>query len=92
MSDEPRLTSLSISLPESQRTWIDAQVAARGYASVSDYLCGLVIAEQERRAQEQLEELLLEGVNSGPGDLDTPELWERLRARAAARVEQRKKS
>jgi antitoxin ParD1/3/4 len=91
MSDETHPPSLGISLPQSQREFVDAEVAARGYASASDYFSELITAEQKRRAQERLEELLIEGVNSGPGDEATPEFWERLRARANQRVEQRRK-
>ena len=85
MSDEPRPTSLSIFLPESQRAWIDEQVAANGYGSPSELVGALITTEQNRRARERLEALLLEGVNSGPGEVITPEYWARLRADLVAR-------
>ncbi len=52
-------------------------------------------AEREvavRRARERLEELLLEGVNSGPGEVATPEYWARKKAELEARaIELRKR-
>ncbi len=92
MSDEPRLTTLSISLPESQRTWIDEQVTAQGYGTTSDYFRALIAAEQKRRAQDRLEKLLLEGLESGPGEVATPEYWARKKAELEARaIEMRKR-
>lgn len=92
MSEAPDPTALSVALSESQRAWIDEQSTANGYGTASDYVRALISAEQQRRAQARLEELLLEGINSGPGQVVTPEYWEKLTARAVERFEQRRET
>jgi len=59
------MTVLSISLSESLKAFVDRRVAEEGYSTPDDYLQALVRQDQERKAQERLETLLLEGVNSG---------------------------
>src|SRR5947209_4259326 len=75
------MAHLSISLPEALREFVDAQVARGGYETASEYLEALIGEAQRREAeQERLEELLVEGLDSGPGIAVTPEYWQRLRA------------
>jgi antitoxin ParD1/3/4 len=73
------MTNLTISLSEEMRTFIEEQAASAGYGTVSDYLKALVREEQMRRAQERLEELLLEGLESGPATPMTAEDWDEMR-------------
>lgn len=74
------MASLTISLPQSLKEYVETQVSACGYSTPSEYLRELLRQDQKQRAQEKLEALLLEGLNSGaPIDI-TPEHWERKRA------------
>jgi antitoxin ParD1/3/4 len=57
------MTTLSISIPDSMREWIDAQLAAGGYANASDYIRDLVRHDQRERESMQL--ALIEGERSG---------------------------
>lgn len=82
------MSSLNISLPEPMRAWIDQQVAKGGYSTASEFLRELVREAQKREAQERLERLLLEGLDSGEPIELTDERWERLRKRVSARVQQ----
>lgn len=76
---------MNVSLPESLRRFAEER-AARGYSSVSEYFRELLRDDQKRIAQERLEELLLEGLDSGEPVEVTPEYWKELRARVRERV------
>lgn len=65
-----------IKLSPERLAYAEEAASAGGYASIADYLTALIDAE--RRAQERLEELLLEGLNSEELDW-TPELFEQIR-------------
>ena len=80
------MTSLNISLPEPMRAWIDEKVAKGGYATPSELVRELIRDAQRRDAQDKLESLVLEGVDSGPAFEMTEQCWEQLRARVANRL------
>lgn len=48
------MATLNISMPDSMREWIDAQVAADRYANASDYIRDLVRRDQRERESMQL--------------------------------------
>jgi antitoxin ParD1/3/4 len=77
------MTTLTISLPESLKAFIDTEVQTKGYGNVSEYVRSLLRAARDKAAETRLESLLLEGLASGePRDL-TPEFWTRLKSDAA---------
>jgi len=59
--------------------FIDAQLAENGYSTASEYIGALIREEQKRQAEEKLEALLIEGLESGPPIEVTPEFWEKKR-------------
>jgi antitoxin ParD1/3/4 len=73
------MTSLNISLPEALREFVDDQVKSGDYGTASEYIRELIRQDQKRAAQEKLEVLLLEGLDSGEPIEVTPEYWERKR-------------
>ncbi len=75
------MTTLNISLPDSMRTFIEQKVAQGGYSTASEYIRQLVRDDQKRAAQERLETLLMEGLESGPSREMTAEDWDELRRR-----------
>jgi antitoxin ParD1/3/4 len=77
------MDDINISLPASQQSFVEDQVASGQYPSVSDYVSELVRADQKAKAQEKLEALLLEGLNSGPATPWTKEDSDRLLKLAA---------
>ena len=79
------MTSMNVSLPESLRKFAEER-AAKGYGSVSEYFRELLRADKHRVAQERLERLLLEGLDSGDPLKVTPELWKSLKARVRERA------
>jgi antitoxin ParD1/3/4 len=77
------MTTVTISLPESLKEFIDAEVRTKGYGNVSEYVRGLLRAAQEKDADTRLETLLLEGLTSGRDISLTPDFWQELKADAA---------
>jgi antitoxin ParD1/3/4 len=80
---KPMMT-VTISMPESLRRFVDTQVKRRGFGNVSEYFRSLVREQQSKEADSQLEALLLEGLESGEDIKVTPKFWSDLKAEAAA--------
>ena len=51
-------------------------MSAGGYSSVSEYVRELIRADQKRRAEERIDMLLLEGLDSGGPIPVTKDFWE----------------
>ncbi|MDR3538521.1 MAG: type II toxin-antitoxin system ParD family antitoxin [Acetobacteraceae bacterium] len=52
------MATMTVSLPEPETDWIEAQVRHGDYASASDYVSDLVRRDRERREQELAAEAL----------------------------------
>ena len=72
-------SSIDVSLPEALSAYVQERVAEGAYRSPSDYIRALVREDMKRRAEERLDELLLEGLNSGPAKPMTERDWAELR-------------
>ena len=55
------MTTMNISLPESLKSFVDEQVASRGYGTSSEYVRELIRKDQERQ---RLRGMLVEGAAS----------------------------
>ena len=86
---EDKMTSMNVSLPESLREFAESR-AATGYSSASEYIRELIRRDKKQAAREKLEELLVEGLESGDPIVVTEEYWESKQADLKAR--QKKKS
>ncbi|MBD2179640.1 type II toxin-antitoxin system ParD family antitoxin [Planktothrix sp. FACHB-1355] len=84
------MTNVNISLPESMRVFIEDQVTKGGYSTASEYIYHLIHQEQNRLAQAQMEELLLEGLDSGEPIEVTDEWWEQKRTDLLERLRKQK--
>jgi antitoxin ParD1/3/4 len=84
------MTTVTISLPESLKEFVDVQVATKGYGNVSEYFRSLLREAQQKEADARLEVLLLEGLASGDPIPVTKEFWTELRAEVVGRVQARK--
>lgn len=73
------MSTMNISLPESLKTFIDTQVAERGYATSSEYIRELVRRELDR---EKLRAIVMQGGASPPGG---PPEFDALRERVRTR-------
>ena len=84
------MQSMNISLPEPLKQFVDGQIADGRYSSVSEYMRELIRADEKRKAEDRLEAMLLEGLNSAETEL-SPTDWSAIRKEALAKVETRKK-
>lgn len=66
------MTTVTFSLPQSMREFIERQVAEEGFGTVSEYLRSLVRDDQKRKARAVVDQALLEGLNSGAASEWTP--------------------
>jgi len=79
------MITVTISLPETLREFVDKQIATGSYGNVSEYFRSLLRTAQEREEQVRLEGLLLEGLVHGGADIPlTRKFWKDLRAGAMA--------
>lgn len=85
------MTSLNISLPKSMRTWIDQQVKVGGYSTASEFVREVLREAQKARARQELEQKLIEGIESGPAIAVDDRYWDDLRKRVSSRIRARKK-
>ncbi len=73
------MATMNISLPESLKSFVDGQVAERGYATSSEYVRELIRQDQERQG---LRVKLLEGAGSPLTAPVDKAYFNRLRKRA----------
>ncbi len=72
------MSTMNVSLPETQKSFVDQQVCERGYATTSEYIRDLIRREQDKQ---KLRDLLLEGMNSPRAGVADAEYFNQLRAR-----------
>lgn len=84
------MESMNISLPDPLKQFVDRQIAQGRYSSVSEYVRELIRADEKRKAEDELEAKLLEGLTSAKSALTAAD-WKEIRAEALAKVAARKK-
>jgi antitoxin ParD1/3/4 len=80
------MTTLNISLPEAMKEFVEAEVAAGGYSTASEYVRELLRDAQKRKEHARIEALLEEGLNSGEPTPMTQGDWDRLEKRLKMRL------
>ena len=84
------MQTMNISLPDQLKEFVDVQVGSGRYSSVSEYVRDLISDDEKRKAQERLEALLMEGIQSGePTDM-TRQDWTDIRAATLKQFEVRR--
>lgn len=78
------MATMNISLPNSMKDWVEAQVKGGKYANSSDYIRDLIRRDQDYQDKhEDLIRALIEGEESGnAGKLDMEEIKRKARRRA----------
>ena len=79
-------TSMNVSLPETLKEYVQERVAEGIYSNPSDYIRALIRSDMKRHSQEQLEAMLLDGINSGSATEMTREDWAGIMANAKERL------
>ena len=72
------MTTMNISLPDALKSFVDEQVASRGYGTSSEYVRELIRKDQDRQ---RLRVLLLGGAASAATAPADREYFDRLRER-----------
>ena len=85
------MTTVTISIPESLKAFVEEQVRTKGYGNVSEYFRELVRDAQAREADQRLEALLVEGLDTGDDIHVTREFWQELKTEAARLLKERAK-
>jgi len=73
------MSTMNISLPDTLKSFVDEQVAGRGYGTSSEYVRELIRKDQDRQ---RLRRLLLDGAESRPGVPADAAYFDTLRERA----------
>lgn len=82
-------TTVNISMPKSMKNDVDEIVEAEGYGNTSEFFRDLVRGRLSERNQRRLEELILEGINSGPATPLTKSDFDDIRKSLTERFEAR---
>jgi antitoxin ParD1/3/4 len=72
--------TMNISLPESLKQWVEAQVSRKGYSTASEYVRDVLRREQEDEARRKINQLLDEGLESGKSTPLNANQWRKIRA------------
>ncbi len=75
------MTTMNISVPDEMKAFVEAEMTQEGYASASEYLRALIRDAQRRRARQELETKLLEGLQ-GPAVQMTRDDWDSIQREA----------
>lgn len=79
----PTTTTMNVSLPETMKSFVEERLDQDGYGTASEYIRDLIRADQKRRAEAQLEALLLKRLqNDAATDFDI----DRVKAEYTRRV------
>jgi antitoxin ParD1/3/4 len=77
------MKTVTISLPESLKDFVQRQLATKGYGNVSEYFRTLLREARAKEEDAKLEALLVEGLASGDEIPLTKEFWQELKNEAA---------
>lgn len=80
-----KVVTMNISLPANLRGALEKKLARRSYGTASEYVRDLIRKDLQREAIAQVDELLLEGIHSGPATPMTDQDWHELRTLAGRR-------
>ena len=82
------MTTMNVSLPDTLRDYIEQQVKIGGYGSSSEYIRDLIRQDQKQKAQEHLQTLLLEGLDSGEALPMSDQDWTEIRQAVQEKLQQ----
>ena len=84
------MQTMNISLPDPLKEFVDHQIAEGRYSSVSEYIRELIRDDEKRKAEQRLESLLLEGLESEESELTRQE-FDDIHRKALMPLKRRKK-
>ncbi|XAL98235.1 hypothetical protein OT109_11560 [Phycisphaeraceae bacterium D3-23] len=85
------MAGINVNMPDELRKFVDEQVKLKGFATPTEYVRQLIRDERKRAAQDKLEQLLIEGLESGPATVLDEEAWDRIERDALKLIAARQK-
>jgi antitoxin ParD1/3/4 len=70
---------MNVSLPSTLRRWVERRASGGGYGSVSEYVRQLVRHDQSERVLQELDQQLIQSIESGPAVPLTGDDWSEVR-------------
>jgi antitoxin ParD1/3/4 len=92
MQQEAAMTTVTVSMPDSLKEFLDHEVETKGYGNVSEYIRSLLREAQAKDADARLEAMLLEGLAGGKDIAVTEGFWRELKANAGRILAKHKRS
>jgi antitoxin ParD1/3/4 len=83
------IATLNISLPDTMKTEVEEIIATEGYGNTSEFFRDLVRNYLKERRERRLEDLLLQGINSGESTPLTKTDFENIKERGLKRLQQK---
>ena len=81
---------MNITLPAGMKKWAQDQAAKRGF-DIDSFFLELLRREKNTDAHERVEQMLVDGINSGESTPVTPATWERIRAKGRKLAKERRR-
>lgn len=85
MASDRELTSMTVSLPATQKDYVKERANASGCSTPSEYIRRLIHADQKAHEREELERKVLAGLDSPSREVGTAE-WRKLRSSLRAKL------
>lgn len=73
------MTDVVVRLPDEAQTFVAERVASGEFATAGDYLLSLIESARRQAIVDRVDQLLLQGLDSGPGIEVTPDFWTKKR-------------
>lgn len=83
------IATLNISLPDTMKAEVENVVATEGYGNTSEFFRDLVRNYLKERRERKIEDLLLEGINSGESTPLSKTDFEKIKERGLQRIQQK---
>ena len=83
------IATLNISLPDTMKAEVEEVIATEGYGNTSEFFRDLVRNYLKERRERKIEDLLLEGINSGESTPLTKTDFEKIKERGLKRLQQK---
>jgi antitoxin ParD1/3/4 len=84
--------SMNISLPAPLKSWVEAQVEARGYSTASEFVRDVLRREQEQAARAAVDARLIQALDSGASRPMTANDWKQIRSEGRKRAQSARKT
>jgi antitoxin ParD1/3/4 len=81
------MSTMTVTLPDSLKAFVESQAARKGYGSPNEYLGALIREDQRKAENDEIEGKLLEALHGPPATLVTAETWGAVKQEGQRRLE-----